>query len=410
MTRNALIFIFCLFAVPLSAQKALKPVKSALKDGKETDALKEILKLAKDSTINSDPRLYNYGVEANISLNSKQNEKAFLKQKYDTAQFFNTTYGIYEYALKTDSAERILLSKKGTKPKFQKANAEHLHKYYKNLCAGGRYYYIKKNYAEANKMLRMALDVPHCNMWGGNNDIINTKPYIENATLLIFSAFQQKEYPLVLKYKDLALRDTTAIRRPIIETLAKTYEIQHDTTQYLDCINLGLKEFPLHPYFFTELTDYHTGMGDYKASLELAETMLQTDSTNLYFLAAKALSLMNLGKDREAIDVSLKIIEKDSTNADIYYYTGAAYCNLAEAIQLPTNINSRSYKKANANRVELYQSALPFLEKYREMRPKEKEKWAPLLYKTYLALNKGDKFEEIEKIMSNIYSSKELTD
>lgn len=406
MLKKCLLLTLCLLALPAFSQKALKSIKSALKDGKETDALKEIAKLEKDSNINKDPRLYNYGVEANISLNSKQNEKAYLKQTYDTAQFFSTTYGIYEYALKTDSAERRLLAEKGTKMKFQKANAELLHKYYKNLCAGGRYFYRKKKYEEANKYLQMALEIPTSSMWGSNKEVAKSIYYKENAKLLFLSAFQHKDYTLALKYKDLVLTDTTSTRRLIVENLARTYEVLNDTTEYLNYIRLGLKEYPQIPFFFTELTDYYTGQGDYKSSLTLADTMLQNDSTNLYFLSAKSIALMNLGRDKESIDVSCKILERDSTIAEIYYYTGAAYCNLADAVQLPTNINSRTYKKAIATRADYYRAAMPYIEKYRALMPENKEKWATLLYKIYLTLNKGDKFEEIEGIMSEIYHSK----
>lgn len=403
MLRQFLLLFLVLLALPASSQKALKGVKASLKANKQTDALKEIAKLEKDSTINDDPRLYSLGVQAHISLNNTQNEKAYLKQKYDTAQFFNSTYGIYEYVLKTDSAERKLQARKATKMKFQKTHAEYLHKYYKNLCAGGRYFYIKKNFADASKFLKMALVIPTDEMWGDNKETVGSRKYVETATLLLYSAYKTKDYKLAIRYSDLALKDTTINRPAMLETQARVYKAVGDTANYLRFIRLGLKECAKVPFFFTEMTDYYTSREDYSHSLELADSLLPTDSTNLYYLSAKSLALMNLDRDKESIVVSERILELDSTQTEIYYYTGAAYCNLAEGITLPTNINSRSYKKANSERVAYYKSALPYLEKYRQLRPENKKKWAPLLYDIYLALNKGDKFEEMQSLINEIY-------
>ena len=44
--------------------------------------------------------------------------------------------------------------------------------------------------------------------------------------------------------------------------------------------------------------------------------------------------------------------------------------------------------------------SLPYLEIYRSMRPQDKERWAPLLYNVYLALNDEKKFTEMETILN----------
>ena len=66
---------------------------------------------------------------------------------------------------------------------------------------------------------------------------------------------------------------------------------------------------------------------------------------------------------------------------------------------LPDNINSRSYRAAVKQQKQLYASAEPYLERYRQLAPDDSKRWAPLLYKTYFALNKSGKFEEMEKIL-----------
>ena len=48
---------------------------------------------------------------------------------------------------------------------------------------------------------------------------------------------------------------------------------------------------------------------------------------------------------------------------------------------------------------DLYSKSLTYMEKYRAMRPEDKDKWAAALYNIYLKLNMGKKFEEIDSIL-----------
>ena len=42
------------------------------------------------------------------------------------------------------------------------------------------------------------------------------------------------------------------------------------------------------------------------------------------------------------------------------------------------------------------------METYRRLRPEEREKWAPGLYRIYFNLNMGKQFEEIDKVMKKL--------
>ena len=48
---------------------------------------------------------------------------------------------------------------------------------------------------------------------------------------------------------------------------------------------------------------------------------------------------------------------------------------------------------------QTYQKALPYVEKYRQLVPDEKEKWGPVLYRIYLNLNMGKQFDEIDRLL-----------
>lgn len=48
-----------------------------------------------------------------------------------------------------------------------------------------------------------------------------------------------------------------------------------------------------------------------------------------------------------------------------------------------------------------YKAALPYLRRFRELAPNEREKWALPLYTIYLNLNMGEEFDEIDKLLRN---------
>ena len=135
--------LIIIYTPQASAQKIFKPIRVALKAKKPADALKEVQKLEATCPTALRPKLLDYGMQACIRLNEGLNEKIYLKQAYDTVQFFRTIYDIFDYALRCDTAERALLAETGKPMHYQKPHAQTLRKYYRNLVAGGRFYFTR---------------------------------------------------------------------------------------------------------------------------------------------------------------------------------------------------------------------------------------------------------------------------
>ena len=76
---------------------------------------------------------------------------------------------------------------------------------------------------------------------------------------------------------------------------------------------------------------------------------------------------------------------------------GAAWLNKAfEAEHADMKKSARRRYQEDCHR-----RALPFMERYRALRPDDKDKWAAALYNIYLNLNMGRQFEEIVSIIRN---------
>ena len=400
-------FLFCfllgsfLGAVYTPAQKAYKPVKAALKAKNADEALKLVAELEKDSLRVGDPKLYKMGIDAYLIMNDAENEKIYLKQAYDTIKFFQSTYGIFYYVMKCDSAENALVQSGKRKRKFRKGNLSLLQLHYANLHAGSRYFYINKNWKESMRFLRMYVDVYTSGIWEAVGEPAPKRRWYRNAYLYMKCAFKEKAYQEVFRYKDCLLSDS-ALRKSSLEYMAASSELLGDTAAFLGYLNQGLADYPDDSFFFSNLEDYYFQRGQYEVALALSEKMLEVDSLNTLFLEGKSLSLLNLRRYREAIAASLKCLAVNDSLPMPYYYIGASYCNLANDIKLPANINVLLYRQTAEELRTLYTSARPYLERYRQLKPDDKERWAPLLYKVYLGLNMGKQFEEMDAILKQL--------
>ena len=115
-----------------------------------------------------------------------------------------------------------------------------------------------------------------------------------------------------------------------------------------------------------------------------------------------AMGLLNLKQYDEAIAAAQKTLALDSALVEMHYGIGLAYIEKAEQVQLPDNAYSKSYKAAKQKQRDFYAAAESNLETYREAKPESASRWAPLLYKVYLNLNRGSKFAEIERILRTL--------
>lgn len=394
--KSLLLSFLLLCVLPCSAQKAFKPVTTALKAKNYKEAIQQINKLRADSTYCNNAKLCIYSIEANSGLNDAQNMKIYLKQSYDTLAFFSTTRDIISEAVRLDSIERMLQLTENKKPKQTHYVREQLQKYFPNMNAAARYFYKIRNYSEAMRYLRTCLELPHTTL--GQAAQLSTQADAMNAVRYMTSAYSTKQYGDVLRYDSLAL-SVTHVRADMMKTLALTANAMKDSAAYHARLADGWKEYPHDAFFFTRLADFYNHSLQYKQTLHLAQQQLSIDSTFTSAYMARCVAFYNLEQFDSCIVNAEHALACDSTFAEAHYYIGAAYINLIARISMPDNLGTRAYRKALAEQQRLYLLAEPELETYRRMAPQAKQQWAPLLYKVYLALNRGKKFAEIEALM-----------
>lgn len=404
----ALTAITSLFALatPAIAQKEFREIKLLLKNKKAAEAVALVEKYSSDSVLSKEPRLYDFGKQAQIIINDAENEKIYLKQSYDTAKFFSSNLAIIDYILKCEDAEQTALALHGDKPKFYKENSKLVHLYLSNLGAAGRYYYYKHQYKDVLPYLEKYLSIPTQNIWGNEKEIVNSQDYLANAYVYQKAAFLSANYKATLQFSSITLKKGFPRREMSLEYASAAAANLNDTSLYVSLLYQGLQDYPSNNFFFTHLTDHYAKNGSYQTALSLADKLLEKDSTNIVCLEAKGLLLLNLNRNEEAIDICKKCLAKDSARVELNYYIGIAYNNLAAQLTLPGNINSHAYKSAAAKQKSLYAQARPYLETYRAKMPNNASLWAPQLYKVYLNLNMGKQFDEIDGILQSLPANK----
>ncbi len=380
--------------LPLAAQKECRNVKSILKKGSAGDALKEVERLLATPEFESDPRVMDYGVRACKKMLDVENEKNYLKQAYDTVGTFNHTYNLISYILRCDDLKQ---AEKNEKRRSRHQNL--LKRYFPNLRAAGNYHYAKKNYEEVVRFFDFMLEVPEAPVAKG---VVALSPSEKSsaAYLCLLSMYAMNSAEGIRKYSEMALSDSAGRRNVRVLSAASSLSLK-DEVAYESILRQGLREFPRDPYFFTHLSDFYMQKQRFEDANALGDEMLQKiDAGNPLYLVSKSTALMNLKRYEEAIEFGKRALAVDKNNAVMNYVVGACYCNLALNVELPSTINSAKHKERVEKQKGYYSLAQPYLETYRMLSPEDSEKWAPLLYRVYLSLNLGKKFDEIEHFLN----------
>ncbi len=347
--RKLGIIIICLFiglqfcGAKDSREKAVKKAVSAartnIKNGTNLDQAENSMReLLRDSANVGDEKILMTLLDAVKKQYSQLNEKLYLKQESDTAAFFNHTKHTYDVLQSLDSI--------GAKSEVKWVS-------WQNLYSGGSYFTRKGHYEKAYRFIQAYLDKQE-------------EDSIQAANWSTYCGYKLNKLEMVQAHAALALEDSVK-NVYVAQYLAELYLQEQDTVNYVKALEYGYEKHPENKYMQVNLGIYHTTMlfqqERYDECIALSDSLL-------------------------TIDPSLVVARR---NLGLSYYN--------QTIPL-AKIKIKS-KDERAQLNALYEKAMPHMEAYRKARPKEKEIWAKPLYNIYLNLNKGDEFEEIERILNN---------
>lgn len=389
----ALLFLIILTPCCYAQKKEISQAQTIVKSGKNlAQAEQQMRKLLKDSINQKNIKVWVILTEAVRGQYLAGNERMYLRQQQDTAALFKLALKMFGDYQSLDSVDALPDKKGRVHLKYRNSNSAFLNIYRPNLYNGGVYFLRKQNYKEAFSMIDAFLDCqrqPLFENYHYERDTLNRTA----AFWTVLCGYQTGDHEMALKYKDLALQDTLHLES-CFQYLAEIYKQQGDKPNYEWSLVKGFECNPSSSYFFPRLIDYYNTSNQTERAMTIVNDALQTNDSSELFLFAKSNLLLNQGDYDECIAICDTLIARNDTLADAYYNAGVAYVNKAFLLE-----KGKVDVKQRREIRQLYQKALPYMERYRALAPQEKDKWAAALYNIYLKLNMGKQFEEIDQML-----------
>ncbi len=394
--RVLFVLLFLLLFLPLSAQKKqITQARDFIKSGNNLDKAEKLMAdLLEDSANRTNMKIWTTRFEAVKAQYDQGNEKLYLKQQYDTAALFNATIKMFSVLEQMDSIDAMPDSKGEVRLKYRKGHAEYLNIYRPNLFNGGAYFINKKNYSRAFDFFDAYIDCAYQPLFTGYPYLENDKNMPQAAYWAAYCGYKENDVAKTGKYLDLAMRDSTK-RDFLLQFKCEMLKQKGDTAGYVNALREGFESYPSFPFFFPRLIDYYSEHDMQDEAMAVVNRALAIDSTNTLYRFTKSTVLLNTGKYDACIDICKRLLAENDSLADAYFNLGLAYFN--KAIEL----DKVAQKAASVRRkiTENYTKSRPYMERYRQLAPDQKQKWASVLYTIYLNLNMGKEFDEIDRLM-----------
>jgi len=384
----------------VSAQrKQINQALDYLKSGKDFDKAEKLMDdLLKDSTNRKKEKIWQILIAAQKAQYEQGNEKLYLNEKYDTAQFFLMARKLFQTMESFDSLEMQPNKKGRVKIKYREKHALYLDKIRINLYNAGVYFAKKQDYSTAYDYFNAYIECAWQPLFSKLNYAEKDAMIPIAACWTVFCGRSLADADLTLKYHQLAEKDDARLVY-VLQYEAETYASIKREDDYLKTLKRGFDLYPTYDYFFRKLMRHYWHLKDNDTAMQLVSTALAVDSTNTVFRFAENRTLLNLGRYDECIETGKRFLEQNDSIAEVYFTIGLAYYNQAVNKELAMNgKNAKERKAIRAEMKKLYEQSLPYLEKYRKMAPEQQNKWITPLYNIYLNLNMGKEFDEIIKI------------
>ena len=372
-------------------RKEIGQARTFIKSGKNLDKAEQLMRnLLKDSANRENEKIHVVLCDALRKQYEERNMKMYLKQKQDTASFFLLTRNMFMAYESLDSLDARPNAKGKEQLRYREKNAAFLNTYRRNLYNGGLYFVRKQQYATAYDMLDTYIDCARQPLFTSYR--YPASP--EAAYWSLFCGYKLQDDEKALRYAEVALEDEDH-QESALEYLSEIYKKKKTTEAYEKTLRDGFTRYPDSKFFFTYLIDYYNEAQQPDSAMSVVNSALAHDSENELYLFAKSNLLLNTGDYTGCIALCDSLIARNDQYADAYYNAGLAYINMALITKRDMKEGRQSRRLVN----DFYKKSMPYMERYRELAPEEKDKWAAALYNIYLQLNMGKQFEEIDKLL-----------
>lgn len=374
-------------------KKDIAQIKTYLKSGRDLDKAENLARkvIAMPENTRKD-EAYELLCESLRKQYEDKNMKLYLKTLTDTASVFPVIRRMF-YAY--EGLDSLFINNDGetTKERMRQKNSSFLLNFRPNLLSGAYFSARTKKYEEAYNYAETYLDCEKQPLFSQYEFHKNDKHRINAACIAVNAASELHNHKKMLKFAKIALQHEEK-SKGILCLLYQSYLNNNDTVNAVECLKEGFSRFPDYNFYFPRLFDYYFAKNQIDSVSNIVDKALAQEPGNIFYRQAKDIVLLNIGKYDECISLGDSLIHTNDNMAIAYYNVGAAYFNKALIRERQGLASKQKREDVNA----LYKKALPYMEKYRTLRPKQKEQWYQILYTIYLNLNMGKEFEDIRQL------------
>ncbi len=407
---------YCISASPQDKGKDNKPkevykkkaIRSEVKSYNKAEnyaKMNEVLQNAfrKYPQAQQDAELMNFETMAQFGLQKAESRKIYLNNKPDTAKYFSHILNTYTYALRTDSLDHQPNKKGKIAPRYTHQLSTQLLSLRNNLKSGGKWFYKRKDYANAVKYFDMYVStIGHSLI--SNPTTSKKEPSdmdadsIELAKLAVVSAYGAQQYPLVLRHFRLAVQDS--INRSLMyEICAKSLQQLGDSIAYISTLQEGFDLYSLNDYFYATLVSHYNSINEYDASLRVLNKVIENDSHQRKFWYLKGKVHQCLNQSDSAIVAYQQAIQIQPDDAESYAALGSVYLYQAHSFynSAGLKLGDKNYLSNRKKLNGMYSNAMSAYEAARQFNENDSSLWLSGLREVYFKLNKGRELKALEK-------------
>lgn len=389
--KSLLLLIIPIFALAAPTRKQLTQfkndvatVRGTLKSGKNLAGSEAtVRKYLADSTFaNEETHMQQLLCDVLKKAYEVGNEKMYLKQPADTVCLVNTgkrMFLAYERLDTLDASGR-------------RRNAAYLLPYRTNIFMGGVFFLRKKAWREAWECFDIYLQCPRTSLFSESALTEDDETTYRVAFLSLITAHHLNSLPMAQRYDDKSVRSKHG--REAYEILSEMAMNHGDTLSTHRYLAEGFDAHRTSQYLFSHLVDYLCNSRRYDEALAACDTAITADSLNASFIQGKHIVLMNMECYDESVEWGKKALERNDSLDTPYYNIGYIYYQRAQKV---LGKLSKPYRQRLKEAQKHFRQLLPYMERYRALRPDDSKRWKPILYDAYLNLNMGKEFSEINK-------------
>ncbi|MDU1890761.1 MAG: tetratricopeptide repeat protein [Dysgonomonas sp.] len=378
MKRIFLVATLCMFAGFSFAQK--KAVKEA-KSSKDINEARGLIKQAQtDPETANDPETWK--VAGDIEYKEFDDQRTLEMQKEitgkggDEARMYTGLYNMYEPYAKADELAEQPDEKGKIKNKVRKDLAQRLKEAHRFYINGGVFYNDQKDYKKAADFFERYWELPTLPMFAGTEDFnLQDTTYQTIKYYTVISAIQSKDHPRSIKLLHKIIDEgyvpqTTYKESDPYELLASEYQQKEDSLAYVNILRQGAEKFPTNKFFTPNLINEFIRGGKTAEAISYLDQAIKNDPSSACDLMSVKGTLFADQKDYAKAEEAYKVAINANANCERSLEgIGVLYVLQAQDLKEKAGqtTNRREQAELDQGTADLYNKALPYLEKYRDI-------------------------------------------